>query len=79
MTNRRLTDEELTRLPPYIDPSVLVELLDALPESAHRTIIDLLIDPQQFLGVTAELFASRLGSDDQRLSAILSRLYRDTH
>lgn len=39
-------------------------------------IIDVVINPQASLGISAEMFASRLGSDDPTLKAIIDRLYR---
>jgi hypothetical protein len=71
-----LNEDDRARLPSDVDPDVLVELLQRLPEEGHRQIIDLLIDPQRYLGTNAELFASRLGSDDPTLAAIIARLYR---
>ena len=73
---RHLSDDQRDALPPDVNAEILDELLDRLPAEAHTTIINVLIDARATLGVTAEMMAGRLGSDDPEFAAILSRLYR---
>lgn len=76
MAKRYLSDQDRAALPPDIDPEVFEELLDHIPPESQRMIIDVVINPQASLGISAEMFASRLGSDDPTLKAIIDRLYR---
>jgi hypothetical protein len=71
-----LRDEDRARLPPNIDPDVLSELLDRVPEDAHDLILSVLIDPRGALGIGGLPFSSQLGADDPELAALIARLYR---